>query len=146
MVIQRIQSLFLLLSVILSVLFLFIPFGYIEISTSQNSGVMGPLYGSSETALLTPALISAVLAFIAIFLFKKFPLQKLLVSLSAVAASAAIIVLVYFLCSGITGVATAQLYWGGSGLLLIAALICQIMAYRAISSDQRLLRSYNSMR
>lgn len=150
MVIQRIQTLFLLLAIACMAVFLFVPFGYWNVAETNvgNIGLM-ELVGKNYVALIVPAVVSMVLMLIGVFSFKKMPFQKLMVTLSALATLAAAGVVIVIMTRGFVDNSTAvevTAGWSGGGLLLVAALIAQIAAYRGISRDQKLLRSYDRLR
>ncbi|MCM1293601.1 MAG: DUF4293 domain-containing protein [Bacteroides sp.] len=149
MVIQRIQTLFLLLAIACIATFLFIPFGYWDIEVQKTTAEIIDLKGVSIAALLVPSIIALLITFIAVFCFKRMPLQKGLVALSAIVVLAIMCVVIYIMISGFNilnpAISVAPL-WGGGGLLLIGAFVALIAAYVAIGRDQKLLRSYDRMR
>ena len=131
MVINRLQTLYLMLAMLLTVLFLFFPYGY-----------LGPdeLTGISQAAVLVPCCVAV---------FKNLPLQKSFVAISALIVLAEVIMVIYLLTDtyAVAGSPVeVKPRWGFSGLLLIAALISLYGAYRNISADQKLLRSYDRLR
>lgn len=150
MVLQRIQTLFILLAATLVVVFLFVPFGYADVVSAQEGTQYVALKANMERGLMIPLAVAFVLMIIAFISFKKLAAQKLLVVLAALCVCAAIIALIYLLVSGMVditpGYEIAHVYWGGGGLLLVAAVISLVMAYRGIRHDEKLLRSYESFR
>lgn len=150
MVIQRVQTLFILLAIALTVVFFFVPFGYVDIATASEGVKSVSLKAVNETGMIVPMGLAILLMVIGVFMFKKLSVQKLLVVLSTVCLGAALITVIYFLSAGMVDVSAGdvveKVYWGGGGLLLLAAIVSLIMAYRGISSDQRLLKSYDSFR
>ncbi len=150
MVIQRVQTLFIVLSIALTVIFFFVPFGYVDIAVASEGLKSVSLKAVNEIGMVVPMGLAILLMVIGIFTFKKLPVQKLLVVLSIVCLGAALITVIYFLSSGMVDVSdgdsVAKVYWGGGGLLLLAAIISLLMAYRGICADQRLLKSYDSFR
>lgn len=150
MVIQRIQSLLLLLAVIAVAMFIFMPYGYWDASVKDVAvNQIGELAAKSQPSLLVPAIISAVLSFVAIFCFKKFALQKSLVVISALVNVALLLVVIYMMTRNYVDLNPAisiKPEWGFSWVLIVAAFIAQVSAYRSIASDQRLLRSYDRLR
>lgn len=81
MVIQRIQTLFLLIASALCITFIFTPFGYTAIIEDGQQAILEPLYAKNIVGLLIPAAASALILLIDIFLFKNMPLQKPLLGL-----------------------------------------------------------------
>lgn len=148
MVIQRLQTLFLLLAIACTAVFLFIPFGYWNAEVMSIPGYVD-LKAVNFAAFLIPACVSLLLMLIAIFCFKKMPMQKSLVALSAILVLAMIGVVIYEMTLGLAdfypGV-SAKPFWGGGGLLLVGAFVALIAAYRCISHDQKLLQSYDRLR
>lgn len=150
MQIQRLQTLFLLLAIACMVTFLFVPFGAWDVSVvSQIDPSWVNLTAKNFSAFLVPAIASVLLMVIAVFTFKKLPLQKSLVMLSVLLVIAIAGVVIYEMTLGfnyqVAGVSVKPV-WSGGGLLLIAALVALIAAYRCISRDQKLLRSYDRLR
>lgn len=148
MVIQRLQTLFLLLAIACMAVFLFVPFGYWDVDVMSNTNFVD-LKAINFAAFLVPVCVSLLIMLIAIFCFKKMPLQKSLVALSAIIVLAIAGVVIYEMTLGfndmIPGV-TVKPVWGASGLLLVGAFVALIAAYRCISRDQKLLRSYDRLR
>ncbi|MCM1483545.1 MAG: DUF4293 domain-containing protein [Muribaculaceae bacterium] len=147
MVIQRLQTLLLVIAIALAVAFLFIPFGYeyaADMATGQEAS--RSLCAIDFTGLIVPVAIAILLMVIGIFTFKTPGPQKLCVILSALSTAAAVGVVIYVLSAGAVDSdpsVTIRTVWGGGGLLLVAMLLAQIFAYRGIVSDQKLLRSYD---
>ncbi|MBD5422599.1 MAG: DUF4293 domain-containing protein [Bacteroides sp.] len=150
MQIQRIQTLFLLLAIACVAAFLFVPFGYWSVAEAHAGNIeLVDLVGKNYASLILPSVVALVLMVIAVFSFKKMPFQKLMVVLSALATVAAAGVVIYIMTRGFVGESPefeVKAVWSGGGMLLIAALIAQISAYRNITRDQNLLRSYDRLR
>lgn len=148
MVIQRLQTLFLILAIACMAVFLFVPFGYWDVDVMSNTNFVD-LKAINFAAFLVPVCVSLLIMLIAIFCFKKMPLQKSLVALSAIIVLAIAGVVIYEMTLGfndmVPGV-TVKPVWGASGLLLVGAFVALIAAYRCISRDQKLLRSYDRLR
>lgn len=146
MVIQRLQTLLLVIAIVLGVVFYFVPFGYeslVDGATMQS--VVSPLKAIDFIGLIVPVSVALLLMVVAIFMFKKPAPQKLFVVLSALATAAAAGVVIYILSAGAVdtdSAVTTRTVWGGGGLILIAMIVAQIYAYRGIVADQKLLRSY----
>lgn len=150
MVIQRVQTLYLILSIIFMAAFFFLPFGYIKVVDGATAEqVLQPLTGLTGLGFIIPTSVAIFFALLAIFLFKALSTQKLFVLLSALVSLAEAIMVVYVLVSKYYStdvMATDTPIWGGGGLLIIGAVILDVAAYRGISRDQRLLRSYSRLR
>ena len=150
MVINRIQTLFLILAAAVMVVFFFVPFGY-EVTTDQLTGAsaLNPLRAVDIAGLVVPTAVSIGLLVVAIFLFKKLSVQKLITVLAGVAVGVCIISVIYILVAGMSDTnpdVALSTTWGGGGIMLIAALAAIIAAYRGMSHDQRLLSSADRLR
>lgn len=150
MQIQRLQTLFLLLAIVCMVVFLFVPFGAWDSSVvSQINPKWVNLKAGSFATFLVPTVASLLLMVIAVFVFKKLSLQKGLVFLAALVVLAIAGVVIYEMTLGfnsLVGGVNVKPIWSGGGLLLVAAFVALIAAYRCISRDQKLLRSYDRLR
>lgn len=149
--IQRIQTLYLIIAIGLMVAFFFVPFGYsIDTVKSSDAVIEQSLTGLNQgLSLIIPVSLSLLTMAIAIFSFKSLSGQKALIVLSALIIGACIGVVIYYLSAGYSDTnpdIAIRTVWGGGGLLLIAAEIALFGAYRGVSSDQKLLRSYDRMR
>ncbi len=150
MVIQRLQTLYLILAIVMVSVFFYVPFGYTTVAdVADGVSVLEPLRAGQFTGLVIPMALTLALMVVAIFMFKKMPMQKLMVLVSALLTVVSMGVVVYVMVSGFSDTnpqVTMTSVWGGGGLLLVGALIAQLAAYNGISSDQRLLRSYDRLR
>ncbi len=153
MVIQRIQTLYLIIAIGLMVGFFFLPFGYMYLDdpvTGQSlSDNPDSLRGIEFLSLIIPNGLSLLFMTLAIFLFKQPNVQKLFVILAAICVGVCVGIVIYVLAGGFYDTnpeVTIRTVWGGGGLLLVAAWLAQLGAYRGIASDQRLLRSYDRIR
>lgn len=143
MQIQRIQSLLLLIACVLSVIFIFVPFGILTIPLDGGQEAIVELKALNMYGLLCPVGIAAVLLLLDIFLYKNLRLQRqvLIFGIMMLVVSIGIVIYVNF-----DHATLGNLHWAGGGLLLVAALIGAIAAMRGIINDQRLLASYNRLR
>lgn len=147
---QRIQTLYLLLAIGLMVAFLFIPFGY----TVLDGSATGQLKEQSLRAidfigLLIPAVLAMVCMFSAIFMFRALPGQQTVVVVSALFVGVCVGVVIYVLTAGLYDTnpeVSTRTSWGGGGLLLIVTWIALWAAYRGIAHDRKLLLSYDRLR
>lgn len=150
MQIQRIQTLFLLLAIACVVAFLFVPFGIWDVVENQIKDLeLVGLSACNYPALIVPVVVSAALMLIAVFSYKKMPLQKLLIVLAMLATLAAVGVMIYIMTRGFVGApegVTVKAVWSVGGIMLFAAIIAQWMAIRNIKRDQKLLASYDRLR
>jgi hypothetical protein len=149
--IQRIQTLYLVVAIALMIAFFFVPFGYnIDTVVSENAFVEQPLTGLNQgLSLIIPVALSLLTMLIAIFSFRNYPVQKAFIGISALLIGACIGIVIYYLTAGYDDTnanIAIRTVWGGGGLLLIAAEIALFGAYRGVAADQKLLRSYDRMR
>ncbi|MBD5209909.1 MAG: DUF4293 domain-containing protein [Bacteroidales bacterium] len=141
MVIQRWQTVFLFLATVLMVVFSLMPFASVTIDTEVVQ-----LHPKDYPVYLVVNLLIASLLFISIFKYRNLKMQKKVTLLSVV----------LICCSAVTGgmllygpgapKGAVELEWAGGIVLLLAALLFAIFAYRGISSDQRKLSSNDRIR
>lgn len=148
--IQRIQTIYLILAIALMVAFFFVPFGYTmfdEPATGQFKEQ--PLKCIEFIGLIIPAALAIVCLIAAIFMFRQLPGQQALIIVGALFIGACVGIVIYVLTAGLYDTnpeVTTRTVWGGGGLLLIAAWIALWGAYRGIARDRKLLRSYDRLR
>lgn len=129
--IQRVQSLWLLAAVAVMAVFCFLPFGSVAGKAVEVA---------SDIFVLVPALVSALLCLVAIFLYRSHGRQKaVIVASMAFALISEAFALVALLFADLSSLSWAL-------LLPPAAVVAQIAAWRGVSADQRLLRSYDRLR
>ena len=154
--IQRIQSLYLVLTAILSLLFLngsILTFidrsGYlIEVTFNQiirESPVAANEIPEKTFALSLFVILIPVLSTIAIFLFKKRSLQKRLVMFLIIVVIAFIFVLCFYAYIIITK-NNAEIVPGFKMVIPLLQLIFSVLAYRGIIKDDNLVKSYDRLR
>ncbi len=139
MVIQRWQSVFLLLASIMMGVSCFTPFASLTIA----DGDVQALYPSVNTAYLVLNALIAVMLFVSIFLFKNTKRQK------TVAMASVLMMLASAATAGILVYSTlenAVIDWTGGALLLGCALVMTLAAYRRVCADEKLLKSYDRIR
>lgn len=150
MQIQRIQTLFLLLAIACVAAFLFVPFGFWDVTEGKIVDLeLVDLVGKNFAALIAPVVVSAALMLIAVFSYKKMGLQKLLIVIAMLATLAAAGIVIYIMTRGFVGApegVSIKAIWSGGGIMLLAAVIAQWMAIRNIKRDQKLLASYDRLR
>lgn len=149
--IQRIQTLYLVIAIGLMVAFFFVPFGYnIDTVAPEGALIEQPLTGLNQgLSLIIPVSLALLTMVIAVFSFKSLSGQKALIVLAALLIGACAGVVIYYLTAGYSDTnpqVAIRTVWGGGGLLLVASLLSLYGAYRGVSADQKLLRSYDRMR
>lgn len=137
MVIQRIQTLMLLLAVILVAVFCFVPFGVTAGEPAAS------IFVKDAPALLTLNIVIAVLLFITIFMYKNLRQQMRMTILSMVLICVSVVTSLFIISKAYDN-ATPVLLGGIS--LLVFALIFGLLAYRGMRHDHNLLRSTDRLR
>ena len=129
MVIQRWQSVFLLLASIMMGIFCVLP-----LATQGNVD----FYPYQQPVYLILNVLVAVLSFIAIFLFKNLARQKMVVKVNAflIVASAIVGAIMIYV-----GMPNLEILWTAGPLLLICSFLMTIAALRRINQDDRLLKA-----
>ena len=138
MVIQRWQSLILLIAVVVMSLFCFTPWAQVV-----TTDTVTPLYVTDTPVFLTLNLLIAALLFISIFMYKNLRQQMRVVQLTILLISASIVTGAAILFVGRPE--AEQIFAGGTSLLVVA-LILAIAAYRFMRRDRRILSSYDRLR
>lgn len=133
MVIQRWQSLYLLIASIFMGLFCYLPMA--SVANSEISVYNYPVY-------LTLNILIALLLIISIFLYKNLARQKTVVKICMMLNVASIITGVLIMYNMWSEV----IEWNGPVLLVVAVLAITLGAYRHIVADERLLKSYDRIR
>ncbi|MBR6638771.1 MAG: DUF4293 family protein [Muribaculaceae bacterium] len=134
MVIQRWQSLYLLIASLFIGLFCYMPMASL-VDNSELSMCQFPIY-------LTLNVLIGILLLISIFLYKNLARQKTVVKICMMLNVASIItgmLIMYNMWSEV-------IEWNGPVLLVVAVLAITLGAYRHIVADERLLKSYDRIR
>lgn len=137
MMIQRIQTVYLLIATVLAGFFCCSSFG-----TFKAEEAMVSMYPKDFPVMLIVGLLVAVLLFISIFLYKDLRRQKTVTLVSMLL----IVVLEVTGCFILFGGEGAMIEWTGGAVLLIGALVFALLAYRGMSRDQKLLRDSDRIR
>ncbi len=141
MVIQRWQSVLLLIATICMALFCFTPFASFNDPASAESVLSAS--PSDFIVFLVLNLTIAALLFISIFLFRNLKRQltvTLLSILLMIVSAVTGIIIVYVRLEG------GHIELSGGALLLIIAFVASLRAYRCIARDRRLLTSMDRLR
>lgn len=142
MVIQRWQSLLLLIAVVLMSVFCATPFATLPASETVGGEVTEVFVKDAPVFMIINILI-AVLLFISIFLYKDLK-RQMTVTLASIVLIAASIVTCGFILY--VGMPDATMIWFGGVTLLVVSLILAVFAYRFMRRDRNLLRSYDRLR
>lgn len=135
MVIQRWQSVLLLLAVVAMGLACYMPVGVME--AGQVAPVDYPIY-------LIVNILAAVIVFIDIFLYKNLDVQRRVASVSLLLISVSVISALWIIL-GLLPAAVAPSY-NGSALCTIVALILVWRARMLMGRDKKKLESYDRLR
>lgn len=154
--IQRIQTIYLLLVVLFAVLFLLLPLGYGAID-GVSAGI-GLLVGNALTAGMTAvqgwvmrllillAILVIALAVFIIFQYRKRPYQIRLGKIN-ILLHIGILVASFFWLDSIEGKAgLAEFTYGPAIFLPLISMFLILMANRAIAKDERLVRAADRIR
>lgn len=147
MMIQRWQSVWLLLASICVALFCFLPMACISFQEAPEAMAAGSvtfLSPSDNTVYLIVGLVVALLLVVNIFLYRDTRRQKLVtvMSMMMIVVLAACAVLMAY---GVTSEGGA-VEWMGSVLLLLGAFVFSLLAYRGIRHDENLLKAADRLR
>lgn len=151
MVIQRWQSVWLLIASICVALFCFLP---MAILTFDHPEAVAAEEAANSATLLTPltvnpvlfivGLLISVLLLINIFSFKDTKRQKKMTILSVVLIAVLGCCMAFMVYN--TQSETAHVEWMGSIILLLCAVGFALLAYRGIRHDEKLLRAADRIR
>ncbi|MDE7154266.1 MAG: DUF4293 domain-containing protein [Muribaculaceae bacterium] len=138
MQIQRVQTVYLIICVILLAFFCFSALGSVTVEETITNIMV-----KDYPVLLIVGSVTALLLTINIFLFKNLQLQKrvTLISMLLIATlAAATLFIIYGTVPG------AQIMWVGGVLILIASLLFAILAYSGMKKDEKKLRDSDRIR
>jgi len=151
--IQRIQSLYLLLITALLIAVLFLPFGvliaqnemYEYTAFSMKQLQTGTLFDLPVWILAVVLVFSATLAFVTIFLYKKRRIQKFLCLVNGLVMVLFYLIYAIFLFMFIDRTGAENVTNFGMALPLIS-IILDYLAYDAIRKDEALVKSWDRIR
>lgn len=140
MVIQRIQSLYLLLaSALMFVLTFALPIGHIE-----ADGILLPVKVSSDMSMMIICVTTAVLQLVTIFAFKNLKFQMNCTLCCCVLVWASMFVVASVMALVMPEEFVASWLWPSAAAL--ASFVLTVMAWVDMKRDYRLLRSYDRLR
>lgn len=140
MVIQRWQSVLLLIAVVLMCIFCATPYAHLK---ATEAAAASDIFVSDAPVLMILNILIAALLFISIFLFKNLKLQMKVTLISIVLIAASLVTCGFIIYASMPD---AELIWTGGVLLLIGAMIFAIAGLRFMRKDHKLLRSYDRLR
>ena len=143
MQIQRIQTVYIFLSIIAMAVFMFVPYGEI-VSVMQQADAMS-LYTMTEYGILVPVCAIIILLLIGLFLYRNLPLQRtvLVISLMLTLAVIATVCFTLFKEARAEGIDAHFTVWD---ILLPIVALLEILGVKGINNDIKLLNSYNRLR
>lgn len=148
--IQRIQTLYILIALGLMIAFFFVPFAYAPtLDAESGQYVVEPVKALDFIGLIIPVAICIGTLFIAFLSFSSLSVQKIFTGISCLLSAACIGVVIYVITAGLFDLnpsVNIRTDWAGGGLLLVAAVVAEIAAYASIQSDQRKLRNSDRLR
>lgn len=137
--IQRIQTIFLLLVVVACITYIFVPFG--QIKTPEGGAETWAI--KQVTPIMIEDIIVALTAFAAIFLYKNRKTQMKVVLINIILS----VVLIGLFLFGLTQHIGLQNYIFRIGAILpIFILLFNMLAYGSIKSDEALVKSMDRLR
>ena len=141
MVIQRWQTVWLLVATVLVAVFCCIPMAIVpgEVNDPNSVTFMRPV---DVPVFMVVNIVVAFLLFLSIFLYKNTRRQKTLTLVSMLLIVVVIEVLLLYSWNDAYG----GIEWLGSIFLLLAALVFALLAYRGINHDERLLKAADRLR
>lgn len=138
MVLQRWQSVYLLVAIFAMILACFLPFGAIE-----SLGVTLKIVASDFPVLLILNILIAILLLVDIFMYKNLRSQKLVAAVCAFLCVASLATQVIIL---LNSEIPFNLVWNGSIICTFCAFVCALMARYNMNRDEKLLKSYDRLR
>jgi peptidoglycan/LPS O-acetylase OafA/YrhL len=140
--IQRIQSVWLLLAA--ATVFLVVKFPFA--GGIMQTGAVKELFAAGNLLMFMVALLLGIVALVAIFLFKKRPVQKNLIWLGCL-LSIVFIVMMYYQMEQLKDdpLLTEQSFKIGATFPILY-IILLVMAYSGIRKDEKLIKSVNRLR
>ena len=139
MVIQRIQTLMLIIAIITMAIFCCTPFA----ESTGPDGLTTAHFATEAPALLTLNILVAALLFIIIFMYKNLRQQMRMTLLALTLIGFNMVTCGFIIYRGFDN-ATPILFGGVS--LLVLTLLFVLLAYRSMSHDRRLLASADRLR
>ena len=140
--IQRIQTVWLLLSTACAALYIYLPVykGIFLNGTWQAVSISENLF------LLSGATVSGCIGLITIFLFKKRKVQKRLIMLNILLTIGVFVAQYYLIEIYKKDIGIIQGDWQMTAILPLFILVFHVFAYRGIAADEKLLSSADRMR
>ncbi|MDE7125214.1 MAG: DUF4293 domain-containing protein [Muribaculaceae bacterium] len=139
MVIQRWQTVFLLIAAIMAGIFSFSTVAVFHVGETVNG-----FQPADAPVYLTVNILIALLLVLCIFMYRNLRRQMLMTLVSIVLVAASMVSGGFIIYGGMNGGGTVELV--GADLLLLGTAIFALLAYRRMGRDRKLLSSYDSLR
>ncbi|MCB9034714.1 MAG: DUF4293 domain-containing protein [Chitinophagales bacterium] len=134
---QRIQSVYLFLSSLAGILFLFLPLGKIN-----ESEVFTDVKGIDDVIFIILSCVISIIALGSIFLFRNRKLQMKVILFNILCSLALVGYTVYVFL----GFQESEFKFGPALILPVFILIFNVLAYIGVKSDEQLIESMNRLR
>ena len=144
MVIQRWQTVWLLIAAILAAVFCFLPMALVSDELASPESVTFIRPADLPVVMVVDGVV-ALLLFIAIFLYKNTARQRTVTLVSMLLIVVVMVTEGCYLLSWNAGEG-GRVEWLGSIFLLLGSLVAAALAYRGIRHDERLLRAADRLR
>lgn len=138
MQIQRIQTVYLIITIILIGMFCTSSLGSLTVEESITQIMV-----KDYPVLLIVGIATAVLLLINIFLFKNLQLQKRVTLISMLLMATLCVSALFIIYGAVPG---AQMLWVGGVLILIGAILFALLAYNGMKKDEKKLRDSDRIR
>lgn len=138
MQIQRIQTVYLIITIILIGMFCTSSLGSLTVEESITQIMV-----KDYPVLLIVGIATAVLLLINIFLFKNLQLQKRVTLISMLLMATLFVSALFIIYGAVPG---AQMLWVGGVLILIGAMLFALLAYNGMKKDEKKLRDSDRIR
>ncbi|MBD5191894.1 MAG: DUF4293 domain-containing protein [Bacteroidales bacterium] len=138
MQIQRIQTVYLIITIILIGMFCTSSLGSLTVEESITQIMV-----KDYPVLLIVGIATAVLLLINIFLFKNLRLQKRVTLISMLLMATLCVSALFIIYGAVPG---AQMLWVGGVLILIGAMLFALLAYNGMKKDEKKLRDSDRIR
>lgn len=144
--IQRVQSIFLLLAGAAALGVFALPFATTQASVQETVFADSIYNAQDHIGLIALFAVAGVLALVSIFLYKNRRVQMRLASLAFIANLFAIILGIVFFMQAKQAIGGGGVDDGFGMYLPIVTFICTFLAYRFINKDEKLVKSMDRLR
>lgn len=145
MQIQRIQSVYIFLAIVMLAIFVVVPFGEVVSLAGQAMATPEPLYVMENPGILIPAGAIILLLLVALFMYRNIKAQQGMMVFILFLTFSLMLVVCWTLYKESTaeGLDAHFSWWD---ILLPVAFILELLALKGIKSDAALIRSLDRLR